>query len=108
MKDLKNSFPIELARYAIDNKIDDEPAFAWWVYFVMKEKDKIISKIKSKYWQRSHKYGIKIPKNVDEALTIDDEEGNNLWRIAIQDEMKKVRVAFELYEDDPSKPVGYQ
>ena len=31
LKDLKQSNPIELAEYAIRNKISDEPAFSWWV-----------------------------------------------------------------------------
>jgi hypothetical protein len=31
LKDVKHSNPIQLAEYAIMNKIDDEPAFKWWV-----------------------------------------------------------------------------
>jgi len=30
LTDLKESFPIELAEYAHNNKIIEEPAFAWW------------------------------------------------------------------------------
>ena len=108
LKELKNSFPIELAQYAVSNKIASMPAFAWWVPFVLKKKDRIISKLKSKYWSRTHKYGIKIPKTVEEAYAIDEENGNDFWRRAIVEEMSKVRVAFELYEDDPSKLIGYQ
>ena len=37
MKDLKESYPVELAMYATDRKIDDEPAFAWWVPYVLKK-----------------------------------------------------------------------
>ena len=29
LKDLKDSYPIELAEYAVNNNIDEEPAFAW-------------------------------------------------------------------------------
>ena len=57
---------------------------------------------------RSHKYGIKIPKTVGEAYAIDAENGNDFWRKAIEEEMNKVRIAFELYEDDPSKLIGYE
>ena len=39
----------------------------------------IIAKLKSKYWQRSNKYGIRIPKTVEEALQIDKDEGSTLW-----------------------------
>ena len=58
LKDLKDSYPIELAEYATINKIEKEPSFAWWVPHVFKKRHRIISKLKSKYWQRTHKYGI--------------------------------------------------
>ena len=31
LKDMKESFPVETAEYAVANKIVHEPAFAWWV-----------------------------------------------------------------------------
>ena len=31
LKDLKDSYPVQLAEYAIASGISDEPAFAWWV-----------------------------------------------------------------------------
>ena len=70
----------------------------------------MISKIKSKYWQRTHKYGFRIPKNIKEAKEIDDANNNRLWQDAIEDEMRKVkkRRAFELIEHDVNKLVGYQ
>ena len=49
MKDLKDSYPVQLAEYLVENKIDDEPAFAWWVAYAMKKKARIIKKIESKY-----------------------------------------------------------
>ena len=45
--------------------------------------------MKGKYWQKTHKYGIKIPKNVAEAHAIDRENGNSLWDDAIKEEMNK-------------------
>ena len=39
LKDLKESKPIELAQYAIANRIDDKPAFAWWVKDTLQIKD---------------------------------------------------------------------
>eukprot|EP00978_Attheya_sp_CCMP212_P004830 scaffold10628_cov48-Attheya_sp.AAC.1 len=78
-KDLKESYPVELAKYAINSRIDDEPAFAWWVPYTMKKRDRIISKVKSKYWARTHKYGIRVPKNIKEAKEIDLENGDTQW-----------------------------
>ena len=77
LKDLKESYPIEVARYSVNNNIQDESAFNWWVPYI-KEKEKIIiSRIKSKYWQRTHKYGIRIQKSVEEAYSIDEKNNNN-------------------------------
>jgi hypothetical protein len=36
LKDLKESYPVEVAEYAIANKILAEPAFAWWINEVIK------------------------------------------------------------------------
>ena len=108
LKDLKHAYPIELAEYAIRNRIQDTPAFAWWVPYVVKKKRLIISKMKSKYWDRSHKYGFRIPKSVAEAIQLDKEEGHNLWYEAIQEEMKKIVAAFEQFDGDPSELIGYQ
>ena len=68
-----------------------------------------MAKIKSKYWLRTHKYGIRIPKTVKEALQIDKENGNTLWWSALMKEMKNVRPAFKVFEGTKDDlPVGYQ
>ena len=108
LKDLKHSYPLQLADYATNNNIADEAAFAWWVPYTKKKRKAIISKIKSKYWQRSHKYGIRVPKSVKEALEIDKEEGNNVWRNSIEEEMKKIKNAFKEYNGNVNDLVGYQ
>ena len=108
LKDLKESYPVELAQFAINNKIEEEPAFAWWVPYVNKKRKAIISKIKSKYWQRTHKFGLRMPKSVKEAYKIDDENGNTLWRDAIKEEMTKVRVAFQETDKSPDQLYGYE
>ena len=107
LKDLKESYPIELAKYATRNGLVQEPAFAWWVPYTLRKRNRIISKVKSKYWLRTHKYGIHVPKNVKEAREIDNENGDTLWMDAIRMEMKNVRVAFDEYDGDPSKLVGF-
>ena len=109
LKDMKEGYPIETAEYAVANRISDEPAFAWWVPDCFNRRDRIISKVKSKYWLRTHKFGFRIPKSVDEARRIDAENNNTLWWEAIQKEMKNVRPAFEVWEKTEAElPVGYQ
>ena len=46
LKDLKESYPVEIAEYAKIKGITTEPAFAWWVNYVIRKKSAIISKIK--------------------------------------------------------------
>ena len=109
LKDVKNSYPVQLAEYACSSRIDSEPAFAWWLPHVLKKRNRIVSKVKSKYWTRTHKFGIKVPKSVEEAKRFDQENGNNLWWDAICKEMKNVRIAFEPFEGNiKDLPPGYQ
>jgi hypothetical protein len=109
LKDMKESYPLQLAEYAVLNRIAEEPAFKWWVKHALKKRNRIIGKINSKYWVRTHKYGIKIPKNVKQAIAFDEENGNSQWKDAIAKEMKNVRPAFEVWEKDIRElPVGYQ
>ena len=63
LKELKESNPVETAEYAVAKGIRDEPAFAWWIDKVLKKRDRIIAKVKSRYWSRTHKYGIKTPED---------------------------------------------
>ena len=107
LKDLKDSYPVELAIYAWERKVDDEPAFAWWVSYVLWRQKRILQKVKRKYWARTHKYGIRIPNNVKEAMEIDKENGNTLWMDAIKLAMRNVRVAFEEFNGNPNALVGY-
>ena len=95
LKDVKEASPIELAEYAVANKIDHEPAFAWWVPYVFKKRDRIIAKTKAKYWRTTHKYGVRLPKSAAEALQIDKETGTKFWENALNKEMSKAKVSYE-------------
>jgi hypothetical protein len=78
---------------------------------VLKKRAQIIVKVKSKYWQRTHKFGIRIPKSIKESFRIDAENGNALWWDAIVLEMSNVRVAFEEYDGEltqDGKPKVYK
>jgi hypothetical protein len=94
LKDLKESNPVELAEYALANGIEEEPAFKWWVRHTLRQRDRMISKVKTKYWRTLHKFGIHVPKSAKEAYNIDRETGTDFWAKAILKDMKNVRVAF--------------
>ena len=107
LKDLKESYPIQVAEYALANKILEEPAFCWWARHVLKKRDRIIKKVKTRYWERTHKYGVPLPKSVAEALRMDRETGTDFWQRSIEKEMKNIDCAFE-FPADGKAPVGYQ
>ena len=117
LKELKDSNPIELAEYAVANGIDREPAFLWWVPHVLKKRNRIISKLKKRYWRRTHKFDIRVPKSIMEALLIDQEEGNTFWFDSFKKELDKIMVAFnpkhdgvtpEMIRANPQVLPGYQ
>jgi len=59
-----------MAEYAVLNRISEEPAFAWWTKHVLKKRDMIISKT-MRHWVKTHKYAIRVPRDVAEAIRID-------------------------------------
>ena len=73
--------------------------FRWWVPHVLRRRDRIVSKIKSKYWRTTHKFGIWLPKIAAEALQIDKETGTDFWWKAIKKELRKVKIAWEVRDD---------
>ena len=46
LKYVKDSNPIELAEYAVANRIQEEPAFKWWVSETLRIRNRIIGKVK--------------------------------------------------------------
>jgi hypothetical protein len=110
LREMKNSFPLETADYAINNKLEHIPAFAWWVPHEKRKRECLICKVKKgkkKYWDRTHKYGIELPKDVQQALDINKKTGTTFWREAIAKEIKNMLPAFKFNNDD-SVPVGYK
>ena len=94
LKDLKESYPVQTAEYTVTPKIAMEPAFAWWVLHTLKKRNQIVSKVKSKYWLRTHKFGIRIPKSVKEAKCLDQENSDTLWWEAICNKVRNISPAF--------------
>ena len=107
LKDVKESNPLETAEYAVSRGIDTEPAFSWWVKHVQRTKDRIINRVRaSKQVKHRIKFGIKVPNTVDEALSLDKDNSNDLWQKAIRKELDKVRVAFRLLDEGEPIPIG--
>ena len=110
LSDFKECYPVQTAEYAVTQGIDDEPAFNWWVPQVLKKRDRIISLVQrrqTRYLKKTHKFGIELPKTVEEALALDKKNNNNLWAEAIAKEMKNVKVAFDILPNGEQAPRNY-
>ena len=62
---------MELAEYAVANQIEYVSDFAWWAPFTLKKRDYTIIKIKAKYLKNTHKFGIRVLKDISKAYAID-------------------------------------
>lgn len=75
---------------------------------MLKKRQRIIAKIKTRYFRKEQKFGIPLPKTVQEALEFDKESGTTYWFDAIKKEMGVILPAVKILEDGVAAPVGYQ
>ena len=107
--DMKEAHPVETAEYARARGISNEPAFAWWVPYTLQKREVILAAVMNQISRRmTHKYGVKIPRDVEHAHKIDARNGNTLWRDALKKEMYNVRVAFEILDEGLHVPHGWK
>ncbi|CAJ1954236.1 unnamed protein product [Cylindrotheca closterium] len=113
LKTAKEAYPIQVAEYAVAHKLVSEPAFSWWVPYILKKRDRILKAVKRRALTRnSEKFGLELPgtgpKGVRRAYVIDANTGSNHWGNAIENKVKTVLPAF-LRILGPNEPVppGY-
>jgi len=99
LKVTKEASPLKAARYAVANKISGEPAFRWWVPYVLEKEERIIKAVKRRSTKRrkTEKFGLEVPKanDVRRALKIDEETSTSHWRDALRKEAKTVLPALK-------------
>ena len=61
---------------------------------MLRRRNRIIANVKAKYWRTTHKFGIRVPKSVNEALAIDKENRNTLWYTDIQKKNEECACSF--------------
>ena len=96
---------MEVATYAVENKIDIEPSFDWWVREHLKRQKCIIKMSQKQAVRGGSKFGMQLPNTVYEALELSRENKNTLWYDTIMKEMTNVHVAFQFKEKGGSAPV---
>ncbi|MGH3054925.1 MAG: hypothetical protein ACRDL7_08110, partial [Gaiellaceae bacterium] len=98
LKQLKETNPVKVAQYAVNNCIDAEPAFDWWVRELLKRQKRLIKAGVSRHRRAGYKFGIRLPESTQEALRYATDDGTMLWRDAIEKAMENVKVAFHVLE----------
>ena len=48
MKSMKESNSVEVAEFAISQGVKNGPAFAWWIPYTLKKRDRIISTVNAR------------------------------------------------------------
>ena len=108
LADLKESYPIEVAEYAVARGLEKEPAFAWWVTQILAKRNRVIASVNKRYHKRNHKFGIKVPRHCNEAVKFDEENSNTLWQDAVRKEMTNVKIAFKVLNSGDHVPPCFQ
>jgi hypothetical protein len=75
---------------------------------VLKKLDRIIATVTKRYHKRTHKFGIQVPKTLDESVKLDEENGNTIWQHTIRKKMNNVCVAFKVMNGEEAIPSTYQ
>ena len=105
---MKEVHPVETAEYARARGISNEPAFAWWVPYTLRKREVIVAVVKNQIRRMTHKYGIKIPRDVEHVHEIDARNDNIPCRDALKKEMYNVGVAFEILDEGAHAPHGWK
>jgi hypothetical protein len=114
LKILKESNPVQVVEYIIARGLQDEPAFAWWVPYVMRKRNIIVSSIKSRVRKTTHKYEINMPavgRTRDEVIRNAEElnrkNRNTFWTDSLRKEMGNLIVAFKILDAGQKAPPGW-
>jgi hypothetical protein len=108
LKELKESHPVQVAEYVTAKGIAQEPAFRWWVPYTLRKMKAIISAVKSRVKQTTHKYGVEVARSFNHAKQLDKKNGNTLWIDAWEKEMTNVSIAFEILDEGESAPSNWK
>ena len=85
--------------------IDDKTKFAWWIPYTLRKCNVIILSTRYCIIRKTHKEGIEITLNVEQAYKIYEKNQNRFWRNSLEKEMHNTRTAFEILENDTPHPL---
>ena len=107
LRRMKETYPVQIAQYAASRGLLYKSAFYWWAPYALKKRDTVISLIRTIANKATHKYGIQLPRSISEAVFIDRENKDGLWRDSIDLEMNTILPVFGILPSGENLPSGY-
>ena len=110
---VKADDPVTVAKYVEEHGLVNKPYWKWANRYI-KNKKKFLRLCRQvflthKKYGPTYKFGVRVPRNTKEALLLDKQNQNNLWKEAIAKEMSKI-VEFQVFQPavDGKPPPGYK
>ena len=79
----KGSNTVDVTQFEVPRELHDDPDFAWWVTYTIKNHTHIIATVNNQYHKRTHKFGVRISKSVDDVYLLDKTNDNTYLAEAI-------------------------
>ena len=95
LSEMRKADPITLAMYARKHKLINMKGWKW-AKKIKVDGTKMIRmarrmyKVKKCFEQVKYKFGVQVPRNAEEAFRLDQENGNTLWKEAIDKEIGQI------------------
>lgn len=75
---------------------------------MLRKRDAFILNATSRVWKTTHKYGVEMPTNIENAKKLDSNNGNDFWVQAIKKGMHDAWISFEIIDDGISMHIGHK
>ena len=107
LSDMKESHPVEMAEFAKEkgNTRGASILLVGTLYPTQKRCDCGAMGVRLR--KTTHKYGVKILKDVHHTWELDKRNGNTMWMDVLAKEMFNVGIVFEVLEEKQSAPLGW-
>jgi hypothetical protein len=73
--------------------------------YTLKKHERIVAAVNKRYLLWSHKFGVELPKSVQDTLRIDMKTYTTYWKDAIALEIKNIDIAFQDLVENEEVPV---
>ena len=114
LSDVIAADPVTLAVYAKENDLLDTPGWKKLKRYARRAK-KLLWMVKAnkraqRYNAITYKFGVRVPRNVKEAIQLDEENGNTYWQDAMALELQQLMDynTFRSLRKNACIPRGYQ